>query len=268
MSKDPRKVFVVHGRNEQLRGAVFAFLRALGLQPMEWSQLLHSTGTATPFVGEVLDTGFSSAQAVVVVLNGDDMAYLRESFWGRSEPDYERQPSPQPRPNVLFEAGMAFGRYPSQTILVQVGNIRPFTDIAGRHVVRLSNSADDRNAFAQRLRTCGCEVDTSGRDWLSTGDFGAVEPDSSADASLQAVQPKNPPKSEVHPDYIRILIMIGEGSGVNRYDIGKKSNLSIVRSDYFIDKLFQDKLVYSHSGSSNVYITEKGRAFLFEGGHI
>jgi hypothetical protein len=37
---NPRHVFVVHGRDERLRREFFAFLRALDLQPMEWSQAL------------------------------------------------------------------------------------------------------------------------------------------------------------------------------------------------------------------------------------
>jgi hypothetical protein len=37
---DRRKVFVVHGRNSKAREAVFAFLRAIDLAPMEW----HTAG--------------------------------------------------------------------------------------------------------------------------------------------------------------------------------------------------------------------------------
>jgi predicted nucleotide-binding protein len=42
---DPTKVFVVHGRNEKARIAMFAFLRAIGLQPIEWSEAVSLTGT-------------------------------------------------------------------------------------------------------------------------------------------------------------------------------------------------------------------------------
>jgi predicted nucleotide-binding protein len=32
---DPRKVFVIHGRNELARKALFDFLRSIGLDPIE-----------------------------------------------------------------------------------------------------------------------------------------------------------------------------------------------------------------------------------------
>ena len=35
---DTRTVFVVHGRNERAREAMFEFLRAIGLHPLEWSE--------------------------------------------------------------------------------------------------------------------------------------------------------------------------------------------------------------------------------------
>ncbi|MFZ1007623.1 MAG: hypothetical protein WAN65_12350, partial [Candidatus Sulfotelmatobacter sp.] len=48
-SSDSRKVFVVYGRNIAARDAMFAFLRALDLDPLEWSAIVHETGKASPF---------------------------------------------------------------------------------------------------------------------------------------------------------------------------------------------------------------------------
>ncbi len=45
---DKRKVWVVHGRNLKARDAMFAFLRAIGLKPMEWGEALALTGKGTP----------------------------------------------------------------------------------------------------------------------------------------------------------------------------------------------------------------------------
>lgn len=168
---DPGRVFVVHGRNAKLRKDLFAFLRAVGLQPLEWSQAVASTGKAAPYIGEVLDSAFRRAQAVVVLLTPDDEVRLSEALWGRDEREGERTFQMQARPNVLFEAGMAFGRHPDQTLLVQVGRVKEFSDVAGRHVLRLDNSAERRKAFADRLAVAGCSVDLSGDDWMSVGDF-------------------------------------------------------------------------------------------------
>ena len=135
-SPDKRKVFVVHGRNSAARDAMFFFLRSLSLQPIEWSEAVGLTGKTNPFIGEVLDAAFANAQAIVVIMTPDDIAYLDERFRLPDDPRTKRSRTPQARPNVLFEAGMAMGHCPDRAILVQLGNIRPFSDISGRHMVQ------------------------------------------------------------------------------------------------------------------------------------
>lgn len=167
---DPRKVFVVHGRNSSARDAVFAFLRSLGLEPIEWEHAIELTGEGTPYIGTVLDVAFSRAQAVVVLLTPDEITYLRSEY-ADGDNDPETNPAPQARPNVLFEAGMAMGRDSDRTVLVEFGQVREFTDVTGRHRVRLDNSAKKRKSLAQRLRTAGCAVNMVGDDWLRDGDL-------------------------------------------------------------------------------------------------
>lgn len=169
--RESSEVFVVHGRDALLRGDFFSFLRSVGLKPLEWSQAVAKTGKASPYIGEVLDAAFESAGAVVVLLSPDDEARLRQTFLAEDDPEHERALTPQSRPNVLFEAGMAMGYSPDRTVLVSVGELRPFSDIAGRHVVRLDNSAEKRTALIERLRGSGLPIDTSGQDWLHLGDF-------------------------------------------------------------------------------------------------
>jgi predicted nucleotide-binding protein len=169
---DKTKVFVVHGRNEKLRQAMFDFLRSIGLEPIEWGQAKHFTGKPSPYIGEILDVAFRKAQAIVVMLTPDDEARLREELHGTDEPDYELNLTPQARPNVLFEAGMAMGHSEDRTVLVEVGNLRPFSDIAGRHTVRLDNSPEKRKELVDCLKAVKCAVDVEGKtDWLTTGDF-------------------------------------------------------------------------------------------------
>jgi predicted nucleotide-binding protein len=173
-TRPPRRgntVWVVHGRNTTAREELFALLRALRLNPLEWTQALRNTKKGTPYTGEVLDAAFSQAVAVVVLLSPDDDARLKSKFRKRDDPPYEKKLTGQARANVLFEAGMAFGKNPNSTVLVQIGNLRPFSDVGGRHVVRLSDSATSRNELATKLANAGCNVDTSGADWLTIGKF-------------------------------------------------------------------------------------------------
>ena len=100
---DARDVFVVHGRNEAARKALFDFLRAVDLRPLEWLEAVEATGKPSPYIGEVLDAVFSRAHAVVVLFTPDDEARLKESLRSDNEPTHETQLTGQARPNVLFE---------------------------------------------------------------------------------------------------------------------------------------------------------------------
>ena len=150
------------------------------LAPLEWDEARSLTGKASPYNGEILDRAFAEAQAVVVLITGDDLARLGTSYADANDPPEETDPTPQARPNVLFEAGMAFGRHPERTILVHFGKTRPFTDVAGRSVVYITNATQKRQALADRLRTAGCAVQIENRTtWHTAGDFDAanVTPD-------------------------------------------------------------------------------------------
>lgn len=166
---DRRKVFVIHGRNEPARKGLFDFLRSIGLDPIEWSEAIRLTGKGSPYIGQVLDAAFGAAQAVVVLQTPDDVAHLHESLTYVGDP--ECLPQMQPRPNVLFEAGMAMGREEDRTIIVEMGQIKVFSDIHGRHVVRLDNDVKKRQELATRLETAGCAVRLTGTDWHDAGDL-------------------------------------------------------------------------------------------------
>jgi predicted nucleotide-binding protein len=161
----------VHGRDIVARDAVFTFLRAIGIRPIEWTSALELSKKASPYVGEILEAAFSRARAIVVLMTPDDLAQLRPDLLSPSDKPYERVLTGQARPNVIFEAGMAFVTHPDRTVMVQLGNVREFSDVAGRHVVHMSNEYSRRQELAVKLRNAGCDVDTSGTDWVSAGDF-------------------------------------------------------------------------------------------------
>jgi predicted nucleotide-binding protein len=79
--------------------------------------------------------------------------------------------------NVIFEAGMAMAWFPNQTVFIQVGTTRPFSDIAGIHHVKMDNSIAKRKDFAQRLKMAGCKIiDLElSIDWQTAGNFSLSE---------------------------------------------------------------------------------------------
>ncbi|GGX04948.1 hypothetical protein GCM10010297_28120 [Streptomyces malachitofuscus] len=172
---DPaRNVFVVHGRDEPARRAVFDFLRTIGLNPLEWEEVVRRTGKATPTLGEAVARTIPLARAVVVLLTPDDVVHLHPGLHGPREPRAEREPGLQARPNVLLELGMALAFQPSRTVLLQFGELRPATDLGGLNHITVTDTPDFRSKLASRLELAGCPVRRQGQDWLSAGDFGAL----------------------------------------------------------------------------------------------
>ena len=168
---DRSRVFVIHGRNLALRRAMSDFLRAIGLKPIEWDQAVMMTGAPSPFIGEIVDAAMQQAQAVIILFTGDDETRLKKKFVTSSDSHSENGFASQPRPNVIFESGLAFGKYPQRTIITLVGSPHLFSDIAGIHFIQLNNSLKTRQELAQRLVLAGCPVDLSGTDWHDAGNF-------------------------------------------------------------------------------------------------
>ena len=179
-TRDPRKVMVVYGRNEAGRAAMFSFLRAVGLSPIEWDQAVAETGQGSPHNLDAVRSAMAASQAVVVLLTAEDQAGLLPELSGNKA---DRVLAGQPRQNVLLEAGLALGIASERTILVELGRLRRASDFEGLNTVRLSNDGGSRNALRSRLANAGCSVDPTGADWLSAaagGDFDAAIVDWSA----------------------------------------------------------------------------------------
>ena len=170
---NPALVFVIHGR--QLLGDFHDFLYALGLKPLEWSEARRRTGKPNPYTWEIVDLALTEAGAIVALMTPDDEARLLEHLWTNTENGLEKQLLPQPRQNVLFEAGVAYGRDPQRTVLIRVGAQRPMSDLAGHHILTLDNSPQSRQAIADALRAAGCPVDVSGSGWFESGDFSVAD---------------------------------------------------------------------------------------------
>jgi predicted nucleotide-binding protein len=175
-AKDPRRVMVVHGRNARAQEAMFTFLRALGLSPLEWEQAIAQTRVGSPHNLDAVRAAMSVAQAVVVLLTAEDRAGLLPELAAAEDDDTRLQG--QPRQNVTLEAGLAMGVDSKRVVLVELGPIRRASDFEGLNAVRLTNDPRSRGALRSRLETAGCVIDQGASGWMvpeTGGDFeGAI----------------------------------------------------------------------------------------------
>jgi predicted nucleotide-binding protein len=169
-----RNVFVVYGRDEPARRAIFEFLRAIGLRPLEWETVVRATGKGSPSLGEAVRTGLAMTRAVVVLMTPEDIVHLHPELHEPRETEAETKDALQARPNVLLELGMALAAHPNGTLVLMFGEHRPVTDLGGVNFIRISDTPDCRRKIAGRLQQAGCLVDDSGQDWLSAGNFAAL----------------------------------------------------------------------------------------------
>ncbi len=181
---DRKAVFVIHGRSP-LHEQVSIFLESLGLRVVDFATATRRTRDeqgATVFILEILRKAFRDAWAAIVVMTPDDEARLRSFREGRDD-DFEGELRGQARPNVLFEAGMAIGLNPERTILVQSGALRPFSDIDGVHVLRLSNGPRDRKSLRDQLASAGLDIDVDSDRYLQVGDLDPEDSETSDEES-------------------------------------------------------------------------------------
>lgn len=164
---DNRKVFIVHGRDLEFKQKIVNFLRALSLQPLEWDYIAGETGKATPTTHEIIVKGFEIAQVIIVLLTGDDEGKLKDIFHQDTDNDLEKTISSQPRLNVVYEAGLAFGMNPTRTLVVgKPEKLRKISDVDGFNYILYDGSPEKRNAMVTRLKAAGCLVETTSSDWL------------------------------------------------------------------------------------------------------
>jgi len=167
-------MFVVHGRDAKLNRDMYAFLSSIGIVPMEWDHAIKAAkGGANPIVGDVIKQAMEKVQGVMVLFSPDEEAKLKTKFATDSDKrKYLHLKGFQPRTNVILEAGLALGAHSDKTIIVQVGSIRDISDIAGKHLVHLSNSFSSRKRLADRLASkLKFKIDLTGTTWQEIGDF-------------------------------------------------------------------------------------------------
>jgi hypothetical protein len=91
---------------------------------------------------------------------------------------------------VAGSTGMACMSAPDRTVLVTLGaDVTLPSDVAGVHIVRLSNHGDSRGYFRNKLIGMGCDVDQRPTAWLDPARSGDFE---TCIKQLPGVSPRDP----------------------------------------------------------------------------
>lgn len=156
-----RTVFVIHGRDFGAWEAMRDFLKLLQLSPENFSALQQSDELGANYsVQDVLRLAFQRAHALIALFTPDEHAVLHEEL---RLPQDLRDPSNisrgQARPNVFFEAGMAYSKRRQQTVMVTFGNVGWLSDLRGVEPVAFTrDDSATREQLTARLRAAGVQV--------------------------------------------------------------------------------------------------------------
>jgi hypothetical protein len=169
------RVFVIAGTNTQALAAMLELLRAMGLKAIGWSDAESAAAPETS-TAAVVNAGMSAAGATVVLFTGDDEVRLRREFRRGGDAGVDATFRVQARPNVLFEAGMAYMKDPKNTLFVVCGQQKIHDEVTGLNRMDVDDDPQWRQALATRLREAGLSVVDDSSAWAQAGDFSSAIP--------------------------------------------------------------------------------------------
>ena len=105
VSNQQQAVYVVFEQFTPTVDKINKFLEEKGLKVLKKEDAVSLTGETAPFIGRVIDVAFEHAQAVIVLLTGDEKVQLCKTFQHDDDEDFEKDFSPQSTQEQLFEAG-------------------------------------------------------------------------------------------------------------------------------------------------------------------
>lgn len=142
-----RTVFVVHGRNDELKETVARFLDQLDLKPV----ILHEQPSGGRTVIEKFET-HSDARFAVVLLTPDDV--------GRLAVDADTELQPRARQNVIFEWGFFVAKLGRRSVCaLYAEGVEVPSDLSGVVYVELDHKGAWKLMLARELKAGGIDID-------------------------------------------------------------------------------------------------------------
>ncbi|MEM9461066.1 MAG: TIR domain-containing protein [Myxococcota bacterium] len=163
------RIFVIYGHDLSALDDVYRFLGALGYSPITWNNAKSLAGRTSVNNHEVVEAGLKHANAVIILITPDEWAEPREK---RACYTSEATRRCQARPNVLFEAGWAFGSARNKVIIVESGARIGASDLDGVNTVRMDNGFDSLNELRSMLELAtGHSADTANGTWGTPANY-------------------------------------------------------------------------------------------------
>lgn len=145
--RNKRKVFIVHGRNNEVKHEVGRFISTLGLEPI----ILHEQASAGMTIIEKIERYSSDADFALVLYTACDQ--------GRGEHERHLHPKSRARQNVVFEHGYLMAKLGRENVCALVkGDIETPNDINGVVYVSLDDGGAWKMAVAKELIVCGYQI--------------------------------------------------------------------------------------------------------------
>lgn len=145
-----RKVFVVHGHDNEVKEATARFLAKLGLSPI----ILHEQPNSGRTLIEKFETYSDDVAFAVVLLTPDDVGGLRSSA---------TVPQPRARQNVVLELGYFMGRLGrSRVCALHKQGVELPSDYQGVVYIEMDAAGAWKPKLAQELIEAKISIDLSG----------------------------------------------------------------------------------------------------------
>lgn len=147
VARNKRKVFIVHGRDNEAKQEVSRFIEKLGLEAI----ILHEQASSGMTIIEKIEHYSNDADFALVLYTACDH--------GRGVHESNIPPKNRARQNVVFEHGYLMAKLGRENVCSLVkGNIETPNDISGVVYVALDEYGAWKNEVAKELKACGYAV--------------------------------------------------------------------------------------------------------------
>lgn len=141
---DKTKVFIVHGRDNELKESVARYIEKLGLEAI----ILHEQPNGGKTIIEKFENAADVGFAIVLLTPDDEGGLVGDKMHQRA------------RQNVVFELGYFIGKLKRSHVAALVkGDVEIPSDITGFAYIGVDHEGYWKLKIAQELKTCGYDVD-------------------------------------------------------------------------------------------------------------